>query len=188
MAESLQLAYRYRLYPTKAQETALAGTLETCRQVYNSLLNWRKHDYEVQGTTSCIRPPDAWSTASASSRSRNSTSGAWSGTTASPSLFLTLPGRCSAPSCRRRLKVLVVWSLRSIPHTRLRGVAGAGTSKKVFVGANASVLGLWFGLRPSHQCCRQHQSRCGTTQPRRLSGVEAPHVSAGELSLSEVPV
>ena len=49
MAESLQLAYRYRLYPTKAQETALAGTLETCRQVYNSLLNWRKHDYEVRG-------------------------------------------------------------------------------------------------------------------------------------------
>ena len=49
MAESLQLAYRYRLYPTKAQETALAETLETCRQVYNSLLNWRKHDYEVLG-------------------------------------------------------------------------------------------------------------------------------------------
>jgi putative transposase len=49
MADALQLAYRYRLYPTKAQETTLAGTLETCRQVYNSLLNWRKHDYEVLG-------------------------------------------------------------------------------------------------------------------------------------------
>jgi putative transposase len=53
MTETLQLAYRfayrYRLYPTQAQETALTGTLETCRQVYNSLLNWRKHDYEVLG-------------------------------------------------------------------------------------------------------------------------------------------
>jgi putative transposase len=47
--QTTRLAYRYRLYPTKAQETALAGTLETCRQVYNSLLNWRKHDYEVLG-------------------------------------------------------------------------------------------------------------------------------------------
>lgn len=27
----------------------MSGTLETCRQVYNSLLNWRKHDYEVLG-------------------------------------------------------------------------------------------------------------------------------------------
>ena len=44
-----RLAYVYRVYPTKAQETALTGTLETCRQVYNSLLNWRKHDYEVLG-------------------------------------------------------------------------------------------------------------------------------------------
>lgn len=44
-----RLAYVYRLYPMKAQETALTGTLETCRQVYNSLLNWRKHDYEVRG-------------------------------------------------------------------------------------------------------------------------------------------
>ena len=49
MVETLQLAYRYRLYPTKAQASALAETLETCRQVYNSLLNWRKHDYEVLG-------------------------------------------------------------------------------------------------------------------------------------------
>ena len=43
------LAYVYRVYPTKAQETTLTQTLETCRQVYNSLLNWRKHDYEVLG-------------------------------------------------------------------------------------------------------------------------------------------
>jgi putative transposase len=44
-----KLAFVYRVYPTKAQETALTQTLETCRQVYNSLLNWRKHDYEVLG-------------------------------------------------------------------------------------------------------------------------------------------
>ena len=40
---------KYRVFPTKAQERRLQQTLETCRQVYNSLLNWRKHDYEVLG-------------------------------------------------------------------------------------------------------------------------------------------
>ena len=40
---------KYRLFPTKRQEQRLADTLETCRRVYNSLLNWRKHDYEVLG-------------------------------------------------------------------------------------------------------------------------------------------
>ncbi len=44
-----RLAYVFRAYPTKAQETALTETLETCRQVYNSLLNWRKHDYDILG-------------------------------------------------------------------------------------------------------------------------------------------
>jgi len=42
---------KHRLYPTKAQERRLEQTLETCRQVYNSLLNWHKHDYEVYGRT-----------------------------------------------------------------------------------------------------------------------------------------
>jgi len=40
---------KYRLYPTKAQGHRLQETLETCRRVYNSLLNWHKHDYEVHG-------------------------------------------------------------------------------------------------------------------------------------------
>ncbi len=40
---------KYRIYPTKAQVHQLEQTLETCRQVYNSLLNWRKHDYDVLG-------------------------------------------------------------------------------------------------------------------------------------------
>jgi putative transposase len=43
------MALKYRLYPTAAQETALCGMLATAREVYNSLVNWRKHDYEVQG-------------------------------------------------------------------------------------------------------------------------------------------
>lgn len=47
--QTTPMAFRYRLYPTKAQASALAETLETCRLVYNSLLNWRKHDYEVSG-------------------------------------------------------------------------------------------------------------------------------------------
>jgi putative transposase len=42
---------KYRLLPTKAQETVLDRTLLTCRGVYNSLLNERKCDYEVQGTS-----------------------------------------------------------------------------------------------------------------------------------------
>ena len=40
---------KYRLYPTPAQETALRQMLSTCCTVYNSLLNWRKHDYELLG-------------------------------------------------------------------------------------------------------------------------------------------
>lgn len=42
-------ALRYRLYPTKAQASQLAWTLETCRRVYNSLVNDRKFQYEVNG-------------------------------------------------------------------------------------------------------------------------------------------
>lgn len=40
---------KYKIYPTPAQETALCDTLNTCRVVYNSLLNERKHDYEIHG-------------------------------------------------------------------------------------------------------------------------------------------
>jgi putative transposase len=43
------IAIKYRLYPTPAQETALRQALDTCRSVYNSLVHWRKHDYEVHG-------------------------------------------------------------------------------------------------------------------------------------------
>ncbi len=40
---------KYRLNPTPAQGAALCRTLDTCRDVYNSFLNERKHDYEVYG-------------------------------------------------------------------------------------------------------------------------------------------
>ncbi len=41
--------YRYRLFPTRAQETALNATLDTLRLVYNSLLNERKFLHETTG-------------------------------------------------------------------------------------------------------------------------------------------
>ena len=44
-------AYKFRLYPTHAQETLLNQTLETCREVYNTLLHWRRYDYELYKTT-----------------------------------------------------------------------------------------------------------------------------------------
>lgn len=43
------LAFKYRLSPTPAQETVLRTTLATCCAVYNSLVLWRKHDFEVHG-------------------------------------------------------------------------------------------------------------------------------------------
>ena len=43
------LALKYRLYPTPAQETKLWQALAVCRAVYNSLVLWRKRDFEVQG-------------------------------------------------------------------------------------------------------------------------------------------
>lgn len=45
----LRKAFVYRLYPTPAQETALNDVLAICREVYNSMVNWRKHDFEVEG-------------------------------------------------------------------------------------------------------------------------------------------
>lgn len=39
-------AYQYRLYPTKAQISALNRTLEICRKVYNNTLAFRKDSWE----------------------------------------------------------------------------------------------------------------------------------------------
>ncbi len=43
--------FKYRLYPTPAQETLLNKSLEECRFVYNQLLEQRKKSYEEQGET-----------------------------------------------------------------------------------------------------------------------------------------
>jgi putative transposase len=42
------ICYKFRLYPTPAQETCLLHSLETCRQVYISLLHWRTFAYETE--------------------------------------------------------------------------------------------------------------------------------------------
>ena len=45
------VSIKYRIVPTKAQETALCQTLDLCREVYNSLVNERTAVYETQGRT-----------------------------------------------------------------------------------------------------------------------------------------
>jgi putative transposase len=44
----LRKAFVYKLRPTRAQEAALAQTLETCRQLYNQSLAERKHAWEQE--------------------------------------------------------------------------------------------------------------------------------------------
>src|SRR5579872_2713829 len=45
----LRSTIKYRLYPTKAQEKTLLGTLALCCEIYNACINWRRHDYEIFG-------------------------------------------------------------------------------------------------------------------------------------------
>ncbi len=45
----MKTAYKFRMYPTKQQETQLDLTLETCRHLYNLALADRKNAYEVKG-------------------------------------------------------------------------------------------------------------------------------------------
>jgi putative transposase len=47
----LHKAIKFRLYPIKSQETILCDILGTCREIYNSFLHWRKHDYDLFGTS-----------------------------------------------------------------------------------------------------------------------------------------
>jgi putative transposase len=42
----MQITYKYRLYPTSAQRTALERTLIVCRWVYNETLATRKRAWE----------------------------------------------------------------------------------------------------------------------------------------------
>lgn len=44
----MKLTYKYRLYPTRKQETILNGQLETCRFLYNQLLETRKNAWEKE--------------------------------------------------------------------------------------------------------------------------------------------
>ena len=44
-------SFKYRLYPTKAQERCLAETLEECRWLYNQLLSQRKAAWEERRET-----------------------------------------------------------------------------------------------------------------------------------------
>ena len=41
--------YKYRIYPSKAQETSLEKMLEECRWLYNKILETRKNAYEQDG-------------------------------------------------------------------------------------------------------------------------------------------
>ncbi len=45
----IRRVYRYRLYPTKAQEQELLGQIELCRQLYNKALWWRQGAWERSG-------------------------------------------------------------------------------------------------------------------------------------------
>src|SRR5215469_15410438 len=49
------VAVKYRLYPSAAQETVLKQMLSTCCKVYNSLIHWRRYDYEVYKTIPSYR-------------------------------------------------------------------------------------------------------------------------------------
>lgn len=44
--KAIRLTFKYRLYPTKAQRTALQATLDACRWVYNKTLEVRKMAWE----------------------------------------------------------------------------------------------------------------------------------------------
>jgi putative transposase len=45
----VQKTFKYRLYPTKAQEARLNATLETCRRWYNACLEERRNAYQERG-------------------------------------------------------------------------------------------------------------------------------------------
>jgi len=47
----MRKTFMYRLYPTPAQASALQGTLNECRWLYNHLLEERKTSYEEQGAS-----------------------------------------------------------------------------------------------------------------------------------------
>ena len=51
MSLRVNRVYKYRLYPTKAQEGALERQLELCRRLYNKALWWREREYKRDKTS-----------------------------------------------------------------------------------------------------------------------------------------
>jgi putative transposase len=49
------ICLKYRILPTRAQETALLATLAVCREVYNSLITERTAVYETKGESLTYR-------------------------------------------------------------------------------------------------------------------------------------
>lgn len=47
----MRKTFKYRIYPTKSQQTTLEATLKECRWLYNYLLQQRKTAYETDGTS-----------------------------------------------------------------------------------------------------------------------------------------
>ncbi len=45
------ICLKYRVYPSKSQATKISEMMETCRQVYNSMLLWRKVCWETEQTS-----------------------------------------------------------------------------------------------------------------------------------------
>jgi putative transposase len=48
MPGNMKVAYKFRLYPNKLQETVLDATVETCRHLYNNALAARKKVWEEE--------------------------------------------------------------------------------------------------------------------------------------------
>ena len=44
----MKFTYKYRMFPTKTQQSILNGQLETCRFLYNHLLEIRKNAWEKE--------------------------------------------------------------------------------------------------------------------------------------------
>src|SRR5262245_39344348 len=47
----MQKAFKYRLYPSKAQETKLERTLDLCRELYNAAITERRGAYQIAHKT-----------------------------------------------------------------------------------------------------------------------------------------
>jgi putative transposase len=53
----MMLCYKYRLYPSKQQETTLLSHLDICRQLYNTLLSLKSQQHLGRNKLSALLPP-----------------------------------------------------------------------------------------------------------------------------------